>query len=406
MKKAFCTIWLMGLSVIGLMAVNPEKKTIQVDGMEREYLIYIPENNHSVYDGIMVGLHGFNSSMDVFFNNYSITQIADSLNYIILAPQALPEQDLKVIEVAELANIFGNTITLDAVWGCGMRVIVSMQLLVEIKWIDEVLNQNVDDVAFISRIIEQTRQTYKMNENVFLIGTSMGGFMAYQYALQQPLKLSGIVSVAGSMGLSVKGMDNGMKVPVCDFHSVTDEVVPYLGTGEQSGMKVQLAQSKEDVLHYWTETNGAGEPVVENVNYYPSTNGITVEKITYPDLTNEVIHYKMNGSSHSYFFHKESGDCMDYVEEIGKFIAAHTIRSNEIENIAVPDVKIYPNPARDVLFLGCTEGNVSIYDYTGKRVMTTSFQSGHINISSLKRGMYIVVIKANGQVYTSKLIKQ
>jgi hypothetical protein len=57
--------------------------------------------------------------------------------------------------------------------------------------------------------------------------------------------------------------------------------------------------------------------------HYPSINGITVEKITYPEPDYEVIHYKMNGSTHSYFFSKETGDCMDYKEEAVKFIKSH-----------------------------------------------------------------------------------
>ncbi|MDR2042213.1 MAG: T9SS type A sorting domain-containing protein [Tannerella sp.] len=393
---AFC------LAVAGLTAANPVRKTIQAGGLEREYLVYTPENNHSLPEGLMVCLHGFNGSMGNFFSDYPIYKIADSLNYLIVAPQALPEQSQSLIdEAATISLVTGNKLSLNAVWGCGLKVKALL--------LDEELNRSVDDVEFIRLMILRTLEDFALKaENIFLTGTSMGGYMAYQFALKQPVKLSGIVSIVGSMGLNIRGMGEGMKVPVCDFHSVTDEVVPYTGSMESFGVKVSLAYPKQEVLDYWVQTNGAGTPVRENVSYYPSTNGITVEKITWPHPEYEVVHYKMNGSNHSYFFRKEAGDCMDYVEEITKFIAAHAAPRPDGIGF-VPEQQqpaVYPNPAYEVIYFGVMNGNVSICDFTGREILSAPFSAGQLEVSFLKPGMYILSIRSDGTLRTAKLIKR
>jgi poly(3-hydroxybutyrate) depolymerase len=392
----------------GSTAANPVRKTVRSGDFDREYLVYTPENSHPRPEGLIVCLHGFNGSMEDFFSNYPIYKVADSLNCMIVAPQALPEQSQSLIDKATVISIItGNDLLLRSAWGCGLRVRAVLNLG-HIALLDEELNRSVDDVEFIRLIIRQTLDEFALEtENIFLAGTSMGGYMAYQFALKQPVKLAGIVSIVGSMGLNIQGMGNGMKVPVCDFHSLTDEVVPYTGSTDNSGTTVSLALPKPEVLDYWVQTNGAGMPVEEEVRYYPSTSGITVEKITWPHPEYEVVHYRMNGSNHGYFFRKEAGDCMDYVEEITKFVAAHVLpRPDGIEPVREQEPAVYPNPAFNVIYFGVMDGDVSIYDFTGRKIRSAAFSAGLLDISFLKPGMYLLRIQSGGTVRTTKLIKQ
>jgi hypothetical protein len=98
---------------------------------------------------------------------------------------------------------------------------------------------------------------------------------------------------------------------------------------------------------------------------------------------------------------------MDYVEEMGKFIAAHSIdHASGSETITGQKSMVYPNPAGDVVFLGCLSGNVSIYDLTGRLVSDMKFDFGRLDISALKQGIYILNIHSAGKIYTAKLIKK
>lgn len=384
---------------------NPVRKTIQVGGFKREYLVYNPDHpKQEKAGGIIVCLHGFTRTMNDFFETYNVSSVADSLNLIMVAPQALPEQDPLVNLKASLINSFTNDqLSLNSVWGCGLRVKVLIPP--GITLLNEELNEFVDDADFINNVIDNTLLDYNLpSENVFILGTSMGGYMAYQFALKSGNRLSGLISIAGSMGLSIKGMDSATKLPVCDFHSITDEVVPYSGIMEQV---VYLAMNKTEVIKFWTEINETGMPTTEQMQKYPSTNGISVEKITY-DSDNEVIHYKMNGASHGYFFKKENGDCMDYIEEIEQFIGSHLSGGfNHIPDITAQKSFLYPNPTNNELRVTGYElqaKSYGIFNITGQMVMQGKLQreTTTVNVSALTNGVYF--LKLSNEVM--KFVKQ
>ena len=188
---------------------NPILKTIQAGGFEREYLIYTPQHpQREKADGLIVCLHGFERTMNDFIDDYQISKIADSLNLIVAAPQALPEQNPLVYLQAAIINSFTDSrISLNSVWGCGLSVKVFFKPL-WMNLLNEELNRDVDDVGFINQMIDNILFDYSLpTENLFMLGTSMGGYMAYQFALKKGERLSGLVSIAGSMGLAIKGMD-------------------------------------------------------------------------------------------------------------------------------------------------------------------------------------------------------
>jgi poly(3-hydroxybutyrate) depolymerase len=228
-------------------AENPIRKTIEFGGYEREYLLYIPENSQSEYNGLVVGLHGYNSSMETFFRDIDLPGIADPLNYALIAPQALPEKSQDVINTAEmLKTLAGQEFSLNSVWGCGLKVTAS---IAHIPLLNAELNKTIDDAGFIDTLIDNVLSEYKINtKNLFLIGTSMGGYMTYQYTLLHGNRLAGMISIVGTMGTAIKGRDNPVQIPICDFHSLTDEVVPYSGTSILSGFSVTLGEDKNEVI--------------------------------------------------------------------------------------------------------------------------------------------------------------
>ena len=78
-------------------------------------------------------------------------------------------------------------------------------------------------------------------------------------------------------------------------------------------------------------------------------------------------------------------------------------------------VRVYPNPAQDVLNLEinasqASELNVAVYNITGQKVMeesrtiSTGYNLPSLNISSLNSGIYFVTVKANGFENTIKFV--
>ena len=408
MKRTIVIFGLAWLTATAVGMANPVRKTISVGGFEREYLIYTPQHPHSEKaKGLIVCLHGFGRTMNDFFETYDISSIADSLNLIVAVPQALPEQNKRVKDEATIISWVTNnrlSLHLHSVWGCGLGVRVTGLLS-----FNEVLNKDMDDVGFLDAMIDEVLSEHAMqNKKIFLLGTSMGGYMAYQFALKKGGRLSGIITIAASMGLNIEGMNEAVKIPVCDFHSITDEVVPYAGSRTQLLYTLSLAKPKSEVIDFWTKTNATEAPVVEQIHHYPSTNGITVEKITYPDPENEVIHYKINGASHGYFFKKEVGDCMDHIEEITRFITAHlsVLPTPNAPFITEPQPLFYPNPVTDRIYFNVPDGIISIYDMTGRKLLTRPFTNAQTDLSPLKPGLYILHLQSANTTRTGKLIKK
>lgn len=81
-----------------------------------------------------------------------------------------------------------------------------------------------------------------------------------------------------------------------------------------------------------------------------------------------------------------------------------------VDNTSKGNIKLYPNPVRDILKLDLPNGekvsNVEVYNTIGQKV--SEFHNvEEINLSKLKSGNYIINLKNNqGKTYSSKIIKQ
>ena len=80
-------------------------------------------------------------------------------------------------------------------------------------------------------------------------------------------------------------------------------------------------------------------------------------------------------------------------------------------NFAVKDLqktqmKIYPNPARDVLTISSDKPikSVEIYDVLGRLIKTET--KNNINVSQLSKGNYLVKVKTGDQELIEKFIKE
>jgi hypothetical protein len=74
-------------------------------------------------------LHGLGGSSDFFFDEYPMMDLAEQNKYIILAPQALAEQDAAVVTQSNLLGLpAGIDIPTNAVWDCGVSLCVGFIL--------------------------------------------------------------------------------------------------------------------------------------------------------------------------------------------------------------------------------------------------------------------------------------
>lgn len=86
------------------------------------------------------------------------------------------------------------------------------------------------------------------------------------------------------------------------------------------------------------------------------------------------------------------------------FGTAHCNLSVEEE---LADISVYPNPARDILFVSTPNLTYQIMDVTGKIVLAGTTSASGIEVSTLNAGVYtLVVVNSNGNKVQQKFIKE
>lgn len=88
-------------------------------------------------------------------------------------------------------------------------------------------------------------------------------------------------------------------------------------------------------------------------------------------------------------------------------IITQDLGTTAVSNIQNPLIKIYPNPAKDVLYIDGFSANavVSLYDVTGKLLITQVLNQKQLDISFLKNGIYLLRITEKKGFTLKRLVK-
>ncbi|HEA30645.1 MAG TPA: T9SS type A sorting domain-containing protein [Leeuwenhoekiella sp.] len=165
--------------------------------------------------------------------------------------------------------------------------------------------------------------------------------------------------------------------------------------GEDASLEIQTGDTVR-----WIWGNGASHNVISNDNDAPD------------DFGSETI--TQEGYVYSYTF--TSPGVIDYFCNVhpgtmfGTISVSDNLSVDAAENL---DFKIYPNPVKDRIFFQNQSKNddlkVVIFDVLGKivkqdRLSPDTIRNG-IEVSSLKRGIYLVQVDDGTNTFTQKLIK-
>jgi len=363
-------------------------------GQLRQYRIYTPAG----YDGthaasLIVVLHGLGGSMhDV--DNVGITNIADTANIILLAPQALDfNSPLGVIVAA---------------WNSGIAVTIPGLGTIPV-------NASVDDVGFINAITDGAKASYNINEQrVYVCGASMGGFMTQRLVCEASGRFVAAASVMGTYALALPPCNPGKIVPVAHFHGTNDEVVSYGGALVYGGNTFPVGLSVDSLIAKWI--------VLDNCNTtpqheaWPDTNGdgLYVDHFAYQDAKgNDLVElFKVNGGMHAWYQYSNTAGEFDYSVEIWKFFSKQYEHSLQVADLnrENDEMILYPNPVSKSLHLRFGEkvSHVEIADLYGRICYThTVTREQEIDMSAWPSGFYVVTfLTAKGNRISRKITKQ
>ena len=260
------TNYLLALLFCGILQLPQAQTTVldtfNFDGLERNYILYVP----AIYDGanavpLVINLHGYgsNAAQQNFYGNFK--NLADVDNFLVVLPDGTKD--------------FSGTPYWNSFAG----------------------NGTVDDVAFISGLIDTLSKNYNIDPaKIFSTGMSNGGFMSYRLACELNNRISKIASVTGSMNTTLQGTCSpGAPIPVMQIHGTNDPTVPYNGSFGVVAI--------ENVVDYWVNNNNCESvPIVENLPDINTADNSTVERYTYVngDAGSSVIFYKVIGGGHTW----------------------------------------------------------------------------------------------------------
>ena len=239
--------------------LNTNAQTIVHDGIEREYILYVPNS----YDGtsavpLLLNFHGFGGSASQFINDADMRAEAEANSFILVYPQ-------------------GSCLNGASHWNpCP---------------IDGDNKSTADDVGFVEAMISEISSQYNLDmERIYAAGYSNGGMMAYGLANYKSDLIAAVASVSGTM-LNCTG-PTSHPMPVVHLHGTSDGVVSYNGSNDWN--------SVQSTLDYWTSFNNTiSTPSINTDN----TSGMTIEHYVYGQGDNSVSveHYKYIGGDHVWF---------------------------------------------------------------------------------------------------------
>ena len=345
------------------------------DGIQRNYIVYIPE----IYDGssavpLVLNFHGYgsNATQQMFYGDFR--DIADTEGFLLVHPQ-------------------GTSLNGSQYWNVGSP---------------GSSGSTIDDVGFTEVLIDELANSYAIDlDRVYATGMSNGGFMSFLLACQLSEKIAAIASVTGSMTLDTYDNCNAQHpTPILQIHGTSDNIVPYNGnTG---------SLSIDDVISYWVNYNNCDtNPTITTFPDLDPSDGSIVEHIVYTggDNASTTEHMKVIGGGHTWpgsvFILPGTNQDINASNEIWEFFSRFDINGslsvNEFEN---GQVTIYPNPTSSKINLSLSfseELNYELFSSNGKQLMNGTIKSSYqeINLSHLKPNIYF--LKIGNQVF--KILK-
>ena len=348
--------------------------SITHDGIQRDYIVYIPE----LYDGssavpLVLNFHGYgsNANEQMFYGDFR--DIADTEGFLLVHPE-------------------GTTFIGNQFWNVGFPGISS----------------TIDDVGFTEALIDELATLYTINlDRVYATGMSNGGFMSFLLACQLSEKIAAVASVTGSMTQDTFDDCNAqLPTPVLQIHGTEDDVVLYNG----NTLSIPIA----DVISYWVDYNNCETtPSTTTLPDLDVSDGSTVEHSVYENSDNGITteHMKVIGGGHTWpgsvLNTAGTNQDIDASMEIWLFFSRYDINgplsTDDFEN---KHVSIYPNPTNSNINLSLNyskDVNYELFSPLGQQLMTGTITSSNeqIDLSNLPSNIYF--LKVGNQVF--KILK-
>ncbi|MFZ5439630.1 MAG: alpha/beta hydrolase family esterase [Myxococcota bacterium] len=159
--------------------------------------------------------------------------------------------------------------------------------------------QGVDDVRFLTGLIDEFVRRGADPSRVFVMGMSNGGFMALTLACRAGDRLAGLVSVTGALSRPLaEACPWPRRVPVVFFLGTEDPLVPFEGGAMKQGRGEVL--SAEDGARFFAAKNGCATSPELSALPDLADDGTRVELQRFAGCAAPVGLYVVRGGGHAW----------------------------------------------------------------------------------------------------------
>lgn len=371
----------MLLSAISCIAQQTIYGTLLHGGLQRTYILYIPASYSATHPApLVLNFHGYtsNAAQQIVYGEFR--PIADTAGFILVCPQGTNDQN---------GQPYWN-----ANWGGA-----------------------VDDIGFTAALIDSLSAHYAINQQrIYSTGMSNGGFMSYSLACGLSNRIAAIASVTGSFNTYlINNCTPQHPIPVMEIHGTNDPTVPYNGNASS------FFQSIPATLAYWASTNLCDPTPISTA--VPNTNvldGCTAEHYLYKNGVNgtTVEHFKIIGGAHTWpgapVTIGVTNRDINASKEIWRFFSQYDIHGKigyvGLNELSSQQAVVLPNPVTTSLSIDLPNNQsvlaVELLNAEGKILRTYAQFEGKMDVSTLKRGVYLLHIKGEETASIVRFVKE
>jgi len=244
--------------------------TINVNGVKRSYVVHVPNKLASSQKvPLVLMLHGGGGGPQSIVRSSNMSDKADQEGFIVAYP----------------AGIDSSPGPIKGTWNASGCCAGAMR-------------DKVDDIGFISALIDQLKASYNIDaKRVYIGGMSNGAMMSNRVAAVLSDKIAAAGIVSGAIFSTQPAA--GSPVPVIMFHGLQDDMVPYNG-GTSPNRLVASSQSlpfksaPEDFAYWKAQNKCSGTVKVEKFSDYTRTQATSCASGT------NVALYAMHNGGHEW----------------------------------------------------------------------------------------------------------
>ena len=284
--------------------------SFSVDGIDRQYILYIPTGYESKSIPLIIVLHGTYGTgrkmRALGFDTY-----ADKYGFAVAYPDAYITEDTNPT----------------ARWNDGRGTLKSSEL-------------GIDDVYFIKMMIAHINKSITIDKSrIYVTGASNGGIMAYRLALEASDLFAAVAPVIANIPEPIYGkIVPSSKISILTINGTDDPFVPFNGGEVCSDVRNSFCEkgyvvSYEKSINIFVQSNGCSNNPISNRLEPIVEDGTWVEKREFQGCLNncEVVSYIVHGGGHTWPPHrgqlnqagKPTGN-LDATKEIVNFFLRHT----------------------------------------------------------------------------------